>query len=110
MRRVSALSPLAGMVLVFAVPDIQAAGPSRDYPIHPLPFTALRVTDTFWSPRLEVNRTVTIPHAFKQSEETGRIDNFAIAGKMKTGKFRGYFFNDSDVYKIIEGAAYALAT
>jgi DUF1680 family protein len=110
MRRVSALPLLAAVVLALIAPDIQAAGPVKDYPIHPLPFTALRVTDTFWSPRLEVNRTVTIPHAFKQSEETGRIDNFAIAGKMKTGKFRGYFFNDSDVYKIIEGAAYALAT
>ena len=81
----------------------------RDYPIVAVPFTDVHVSDAFWSPRLELNRKVTIPYAFKQCEETGRIDNFAIAGKLKQGKFKGIFFNDSDVFKVMEGAAYALA-
>lgn len=85
------------------------AAPSRDYPVHAIPFTEVTVADAFWSPRLETNRLVTIPYAFQQSEETGRINNFAKAGGLMEGGFQGIFFNDSDVFKIIEGAAYALA-
>ena len=83
---------------------------SKEYPIHPVPMTSVRVNDHFWSKRLETNRTVSIIHNLKKCEETGRIDNFAIAGGLKKGKFKGYHFNDSDVYKVIEGAAYHLAT
>jgi len=81
----------------------------RDYAIVPVPFTKVRIADEFWLPRMETNRRVTIPYDFKMCEETGRIDNFAIAGRLKEGQFRGIFFDDSDVYKVIEGAAYALA-
>lgn len=80
-----------------------------NYPIQAVPFTEVTVDDDFWSPRLETNRVVTIPYAFEQCEKTGRIDNFAKAGKLMEGEFRGIYFNDSDVYKVIEGAAYALA-
>ncbi len=83
-------------------------GARGDYPVKPVPFTKVRVNDQFWAARLETNRKVTIPHAFRKCEETGRMDNFAIAGGLMAGEFRGYFFNDSDVYKVIEGAAYAL--
>ena len=58
---------------------------------------------------METNRRVTIPYDFAKCEETGRIDNFAKAGQLMPGEFRGIFFDDSDVYKIIEGAAYSLA-
>jgi DUF1680 family protein len=81
---------------------------SGDYFIQPVDFTRVRVDDAFWSPRLETNRKVTIPYAFQKCEETFRIDNFAAAGGVKKGSHRGYRFNDSDVYKVIEGAAYAL--
>ena len=81
----------------------------KDYPVQPVPFTAVRVEDGFWSPRMETNRVTTVWYDFKKCEETGRIDNFAKAGKLMPGKFRGIPFDDSDVYKIIEGAAYTLA-
>ena len=81
----------------------------RDYPIRPVPFTAVKVEDGFWSPRLETNRKVTVGYDFKKCEETGRIDNFAVAGGLKEGGFQGIYFNDSDVVKVIEGAAYTLA-
>src|SRR3954447_21845335 len=80
-----------------------------DYPIRPVPFTDVRVNDSFWSPRMETNRLTTIWYDFKKCEETGRIDNFAKAGKMMPGPFRGTPFDDSDVFKVIEGAAYTLA-
>lgn len=74
-----------------------------------VPFTAVKITDDFWSQRLETNRKVTIPYAFKKCEETGRISNFAKAGGLMKGDFEGIYFNDSDLYKVIEGAAYSLS-
>jgi DUF1680 family protein len=90
-------------------------GPKADYPAAPVPFTDVHLTDAFWAPRLETNRTVTIPHIFKESEETGRVRNFDLAeaalGGATDGKFcTRYPFDDSDLYKIIEAASYALAT
>lgn len=71
--------------------------------------TQVKLSDSFWAPRLEVNRTVTLPHNIKMCEETGRISNFdKAAGKME-GKYEGAYFNDSDVYKVLEGAAHILA-
>src|SRR5664280_2462117 len=82
-----------------------------DYPIQPVPFTSVKVTDDFWAPRIKKNSTVTIPIAFSFCESSGRVKNFEIAGKLDTGKFQTiYPFDDSDVYKIIEGASYSLQT
>ncbi|TFG69142.1 MAG: glycoside hydrolase family 127 protein, partial [Anaerolineales bacterium] len=81
----------------------------KDYPIKPIPFTRVRLDDTFWRPRLEVNRDITITYDFKKCEETGRIDNFSKAAGWMPGPFIGIRFNDSDVYKIIEGASYSLS-
>jgi len=80
-----------------------------DYPIKPVPFTKVKISDDFWAPRLLTNHKTTIPIAFQKAEETGRIDNFLIAGKLKEGKFCSlYPFDDSDVYKNIEAACYSM--
>jgi len=82
-----------------------------DYPIQPVPFTAVKLTDNFWAPRIKKNASVTIPIAFGYCESTGRVKNFEIAAGRDTGKFQTiYPFDDSDVYKIIEGASYSLQT
>lgn len=78
------------------------------YQFTPVPFTDVLIDDPFWSPRLYTNRAVTIPYDFQKCEETGRISNFAKAAGRMEGDHEGLFFNDSDVYKIIEGAAYSL--
>jgi DUF1680 family protein len=84
---------------------------SADYPIQPVPFTSVRLTDNFWAPRIKKNADVTIPIAFGYCESTGRVKNFEIAGGIDTGKFQTiYPFDDSDIYKIIEGASYSLQT
>ena len=85
------------------------SGPS--YPIGPVPFTAVHVTDNFWAPRIRTNHDVTIPIAIQKCRETGRIKNFKIAGKLEKGSFCSlYPFDDSDIYKIIEGASFTLQT
>jgi uncharacterized protein len=98
----------AGVALI--VSGCQRKKPA-DYPIQPVPFTAVKITDDFWAPRIKKNSTVTIPIAFSYCESSGRVKNFEIAGKLDTGKFQTiYPFDDSDVYKIIEGASYSLQT
>lgn len=101
------------LLLLPAILPVSAAAPESPsgvhYPISPVPFTAVRVNDAFWSPRLQTNRDVTITIAFHQSEITNRIKNFWMAAHpSKDNKPTGIFYDDSDVYKIIEGAAYSL--
>jgi len=80
----------------------------QDYNVRPVPFSKVTISDDFWTPRLETNRKVTIPYAFDKCEQTGRIRNFEKAAGLMKGKHEGIYFNDSDVYKIMEGAAYSL--
>ncbi|MBI4881850.1 MAG: glycoside hydrolase family 127 protein [Planctomycetes bacterium] len=99
---------MAAALTVFAAAG--SASGAADYPLQPVPFTAVRFADEFFAPRLETNRRVTIPYAFAKCEETGRIDNFAIAGGLLEGEHRGDFpFDDTDPYKILEGASYSLS-
>lgn len=82
----------------------------KDYLIKPVTFTQVQFNDRFWAPKIETNRSVSIPSAFSKCQKTGRIDNFAIAGKVKPGEFKGdYPFDDTDVFKVLEGASYGLA-
>ena len=84
------------------------ASAAADSRLKAVPFTEVTIKDQFWAPRMWTNRQVTIPYCFKKCEETGRIDNFAKAAGMMKGKFQGIRFDDSDVFKVIEGASYSL--
>ena len=78
--------------------------------IKEVPFTQIELTDSFWLPRIEVNRTVSIPSALRECEKNGRFDNFALAAGLIKGEHKGDFsFDDTDPYKVIEGASYSLA-
>ena len=81
-----------------------------DYPYAPVEMTNVVVRSGFWLPRIETNRLVTVKTDFKRSEETGRIHNFEAAGRREGKGFKGIPYDDSDVFKIIEGASYTLAT
>ena len=84
---------------------------SHGYPIEPVPFTSVKVADAFWGQRLEASRNTTIPLAFSKCEESGRYDNFVKATMpCDTFKVGGFPFDDTDVYKTIEGASYLLQT
>ena len=98
---------------------------NNGYPITQVPFTAVKVTpNTFWGERIRAAREVTIPLAFSKCEETHRYENFKMAAytlehpgheglktpKWDVSKFMGFSFDDTDVYKTIEGASYVLQT
>ena len=90
--------------VVFAACGFASAG---DYPIR----GALRssVDGGFWFDRLETNRLSTLTTDFAKCRETPRIANFTNAANRAWGTFGGIFFDDSDVYKVMEGAAYIQA-
>ncbi len=82
---------------------------NKDYTIQPIPFTNVQITDQFWQPRIITNQEVTIRHAFRMNEETGRVDNLRKAAGLMKGPYLGRRFNDSDIFKMMEAAAYSLA-
>lgn len=108
------------LFLIFAaalcLPQLKAETNTR-YPISPVPFTSVSITpNTFWGQRLEASRDVTVPLAFSKCEETGRYRNFEIAAQHLQGvntdtvHVGGFSFDDTDVYKTIEGCSYLLQT
>lgn len=109
--KIKSISPVLFLVYMSLLCSCESkpAESSRDYPISPVDFTSVKLRRGFWKDWVETAHETTIPFAFQKCEETGRIDNFIFAGGIEEGKFQGkYGFNDSDVYKIMEGAAYAL--
>ena len=117
MRKMNVGRPfvLALLLTISMVCAPNPKAPVNDYPVKPVPFTQVWLSDIFWAPRLETNRAVTIPHIFKEDEDTNRVKNFELAKAAQDGakdlKFcTQYPFDDSDVYKTIEAAAYTLAS
>lgn len=105
------LSLFLACTLLAAGSVARAQTSSHGYPIDPVPFTSVKVTDAFWGQRLRASREVTIPLAFSKCEETGRYTNFVNAAHPNdTIRVNGFSFDDTDVYKTIEGASYLLQT
>jgi uncharacterized protein len=102
MNKISARS-LTGLILGCA--GVPAFGAEQ---IQAVPLADVRLADTFWSPRLETTRTVTLPYVFRKCEETGRVDNFLRAAHALPPPHTGNVYDDTDIYKAIEGAAYSL--
>ncbi len=98
---------------------------SNGYPYTQVPFTSVKITaGTFWGDRLKAAREVTVPLAFSKCESEHRYKNFEMAAytlqhpghagldtrEWDVSKFMGFPFDDTDVYKTIEGASYILQT
>ena len=106
--------PFIGLL---AAATLSAQPASGGYPIDPVPFTSVKVApDSFWGQRLKASREVTIPLAFSKCESEGRYENFVKAEKQMHSpvnlgyEVKGFSFDDTDVYKTIEGASYVLQT
>ena len=99
-----------------AVITVLTAGAATAGDITPVPFTNVHITDRFWAQRLSVMRRTTIRYALKKVEDAGQIRNFEYAGRIVSGKAKvGDLkfqsenpYDDAEVYKVLEGAAYLL--
>ena len=103
------LGALAWMMLA----GLSASVAGADEPLvklHAVPFTDVQIHDSFWSPRQEINRTVSIPVNLEMLEKSGNLKNLELAAARATNGFTGPVFMDSDVYKALEAASYSLAT
>jgi len=107
MRRVGTV--LSVTIVVLAGLSVSAAEAPKHRKLAAVPFTEVKLQDAFWAPRIKTNREKSLPHNFTWCEQTGRISNFAKAAGLVPGKFEGIYFNDSDIYKVLEGASYSLA-
>lgn len=110
------VSILACSAVVLTIGACSQKETSHDYPYQSVPFTSVKIDDPFWGQRLKASREVTIPLAFRKCEETGRYQNFEQAAQQMASDVnlgfvvRGLPFDDTDVYKTIEGASYLLQT
>jgi uncharacterized protein len=82
----------------------QVASPGK--PIEEVSFKQVTITDNFWRPRIDKNRLAGIRSALK--EGAADIANFNIASGKKKGKHNGGMGSDSNIFKVIEGAAYVI--
>lgn len=118
MRRVTAF-------ICFLACYVGTAMAQSGYPYTQVPFTSVKITpNTFWGDRIQAVREVTIPLAFSKCESEHRYKNFEMAAytlqhpghaglqtpEWDVSKFMGFSFDDTDVYKTIEGASYVLQT
>jgi DUF1680 family protein len=109
-RAVVGVVCVVGLMGVVAAQVVPTQSPTPGYPIQAVPLSQVKVTGGFWLPKLETNRTVTIPHILQQNEQTGRVDNFRKGAGLMPGDYQGRRFNDTDIYKIIEAASYTLVS
>lgn len=125
MKKLLTLTMLSVMVAGSCMAKTKTVTRSNGYPITQVPFTAVKVTpNTFWGDRIHAAREVTIPLAFSKCESEHRYKNFEMAAytlqhpnhpglqtkEWNVSKFMGFSFDDTDVYKTIEGASYVLQT
>ncbi len=125
MKKLLTLTMLSVMVAGSSMAKTKTVTRSNGYPITQVPFTAVKVTpNTFWGDRIHAAREVTIPLAFSKCESEHRYKNFEMAAytlqhpnhpglqtkEWDVSKFMGFSFDDTDVYKTIEGASYVLQT
>lgn len=111
MKRILITCLAAGIAIAaVAAPSVKNTDDAiQGYPIAPVPFTAVHISGPFWGARMEASRKVTIPLAFGKCEENERYANFVRAAHPSDSyKVDGFSFDDTDVYKTIEGAAYRL--
>lgn len=108
MKRIKQLT----LLLIAATGLVACGTPQKDLPFQknePVGFAQVKITDRFWLPRIDKHAEVTLPACIRQCEvETQRVKNFAIAGGLEPGEFKGLVYDDSDLYKMIEGCSYSL--
>jgi DUF1680 family protein len=100
------------MLAIISALSLNLQAQTSDYPVQQVKLNNVELTDNFWLPKIRMIQEVTIPYALEKCEQEGRFENFLTAEKVMhggTGKVRGAMpFDDTDVYKIIEGAALSL--
>ncbi len=78
--------------------------------LHSIPMQAVHMGDGFWTPRRSVTTERSLPTMLQLMEEHGWIDNFRRLSEHKNVLRKGPVYTDSDVYKWMEAASWAIAS
>ncbi len=86
------------------------ASPEKDYLLKPVPFNQVHLEDRFWLPRLKIQAETTVPHALGETEPAVERLRMCAAFLKDTEapKPKPHRFISSDLFKVMEGAAYTL--
>lgn len=108
------MSTLAVLALIAGLPLTAPGGmegPQMSFAkLEAVPFTQVKIQDRFWSPRQETNRKATVEHSLQMLDKYGNLLVMRLAAEGKREGFKGLLFTDSDLYKVLEGVSYTLAT
>ncbi len=74
----------------------------------PVGMDEVHIHDRFWKPRRDTNVQATLPSQLRYLHDTFRLRNFDSASGKSEEPHVGQRYNDSDVYKWIEAAAWSL--
>jgi hypothetical protein len=97
------------ILLLTTVAAAQEVSKYSNYPISAVSIKEVKLNDSFWLPKIRIIQDTTIRYAFDKCDSEGRMENFLVAGGKKKGSYKGKMpFDDTDLYKIIEGASYSL--
>ena len=95
--------------LAFLCPLFLAFAQEKQTALEAHSFSQIKITDSFWKPKLEKVAKSALPASVFQTEvKTGRIRNFEKAGRKQGEAHEGIYYDDSDVYKALEAIAYSL--
>jgi DUF1680 family protein len=79
-------------------------------PLLPLPLSGVRLAPTGWWGQWQAgNRLTTLPYGISALESAGNLDNFRRIVGETDAPYRGFVFNDTDIYKTLEAIAWSLA-
>lgn len=76
--------------------------------LQPVPLAKVALNDPFWAPRIEANRTTSIPFMRQALIDNHTLDNFPKAAGLMGGYHDGFPWADGDTYALIEAMGYAL--
>lgn len=96
---------------LFIIVNMNGAREISNYPVSPVKIKDVILNDNFWLPKIKLVQDTTIGYALTKCLIEGRMENFLVAGGKKKGTYTGKMpFDDTDLYKIIEGASYSLVS
>lgn len=99
---------VVAVALLAACTPVEDDEPAPAYPIQAVSGTQVQFADGFWADRMETNREVTLPHVLRELEKTGRVENLRRAAANEGAYATSYPFDETDIYKAIEGASHIL--
>ena len=101
---------ISALLLHLAFPLVLTTPLNKPDGLVGISYRQVKIEDRFWARRQEINRKGSVPHSLDELVKTGDLANFKLAAEGALSGRKGFVFQDSDAFKVIEGVADTLAT